>query len=170
MNIIAIDPGLTGGIAWTDEDGTPKAIAMPEGMTEQADFIRSIRTPDCIAIMERTGTYQPGNSGPASVTFARHCGHLDAILYLLGIPTEQVAPQTWMKMLGSLPKEKKDRKLAIKEWAARNFPHLSVTLKTADALSIYAWRSKQIPCSNESPSQTSKAIVKRRLILKKAST
>lgn len=142
--LIGIDPGETGGIAWTDSDGIVQAVKMPDGMTEQADFLRSLRMDwkICAAIMEKVGTYMPGNSGPSAATFARHCGHLEAILYTLGIPCEQVAPQTWMKHLGALPKEKKDRKKAIKEWAARTFPHLSVTLNTADALAILHWGMK----------------------------
>ena len=57
----------------------------------------------------------PGNSGPAAATFARHCGHLEAILYVLGIPTEQVAPGVWQRSLGELPKDKPERKRAIRE-------------------------------------------------------
>ena len=41
-----------------------------------------------------------------------------------------------MKALGPFPKDKKERKNAIKEKMARLYPHLSVTLKTADALGI----------------------------------
>lgn len=159
MRIVAIDPGVSGGIAWTDSDGIVQSVPMPEGLSAQADFIRSIKTAETIAVMEKTGTYKPGNSGVAAATFARHCGNLEAILYVLGISTEQVAPQTWMKSLGALPKEKPDRKRAIKEWAARCYPHLSVTLKTADSLAILAWRIKQ--CSGQQISPTSSPTKKR---------
>jgi hypothetical protein len=139
---ISIDPGLSGGIAWIDEDRIVQAVPMPEGMSAQADFIRSIKHRG-MCFMERTGTYRPGNSGPGAATFARHCGHLDAILYLLDIPVTQVAPQTWMKALGALPKEKSDRKKAIKELMARTYPHLTVTLNTADALGLLWYGSRQ---------------------------
>lgn len=78
----------------------------------------------------------PGNSGPASCTFARHCGNIEAALYTLGIPFVEVLPTQWMKKVGALPKEKPERKKALKEFAARRYPHLSPTLKTADALAL----------------------------------
>ena len=141
MRLISIDPGASGGIAWTDDD-IVHCAPMPEGMSEQADFIRSLclnSSPVCI--IEKTGTYFPGNSGVAAATFARHCGHLEAILYMCGASTEQVSPRRWMAGM-NLPKNKKERKKAIREAMARKYPHLPVTLKTADALAILTYAHK----------------------------
>jgi len=145
VKILAIDPGASGGFAITDGTET-YCYPMPEGMTEQADAIRSLLVGNqgMQCVMERVGTYVKGNSGPAAATFARHCGHLEAILYCLGIPTVQVAPQTWMKSLGTLPKEKPERKKAIKEAMARKYPTLKVTLKTADALGLLEYAHKTL--------------------------
>lgn len=136
--IVAIDPGASGGIAWRDSDGIVHAEPMPEGMTAQVDFLRSLAAalPGAEAVTEKVGTYMPGNSGPASCTFARHCGHLEAALYALGCPATAVLPRTWMQTLGGLPKDKAGRKRAIKEQMQRMYPNLAVTLKTADALGI----------------------------------
>ena len=41
-----------------------------------------------------------------------------------------------MRNLGVLPKDKAERKRAIREEMARRFPGLEVTLKTADALGL----------------------------------
>ena len=141
--LIAIDPGASGGIAWT-ENGDPRCEKMPEGMTAQADLIQSIVMAEVnrgmTAIIERVGTYMPGNSGPAAATFARHCGHLEAILYMCGVSTEQVLPNKWMKsIMGEVPKDKKDRKNKIKGLMARKYLHLKVTLSTSDALGILTW-------------------------------
>jgi hypothetical protein len=139
--ILAIDPGASGGMAWL-ADGIVYAAPMPEGMTAQVDFIRAIEAQDLrlTAIIENVGHYMPGNSGPAAATFARHCGHMEAALYCLGVPTEKpVAPQTWQKALGPFDKDKATRKRQIKEAMARKYPHISVTLKTADALGILTW-------------------------------
>ena len=146
MKLIAIDPGQSGGIAW-NEDGIVHAEPMPEGMTAQIERLRELQFLDrliparfsCVAVMERTGTYMPGNSGVAAATFARHCGNLEAALYCHGIPTEQVTPQKWQKHYGALPKDKKERKHAIREMMARRYPHLTVTLKTADALALFTY-------------------------------
>ena len=136
--ILTIDPGLSGGIAWRDTEYDILTCSMPEGLAEIVDKLRSIQNenPGITAVIEKTGTYMPGNSGPGAVTFARHCGHIEAILYTLGIPTIQVTPQKWMKCIGALPKEKKERKNAIKEWVARRHPDIKVTLKTSDALAL----------------------------------
>jgi hypothetical protein len=145
---IAIDPGAAGGIAWVDRDGETHCEPMAVGMSAQADRLHSLAAelPCLVAVMEKTGTYVPGNAGPATATFARHVGNLEAILYVLGIPTEQVAPSVWQRALGPLPKDKGQRKRAIRELMARRFPHLTVTLKTADALGILSWASvKKFP-------------------------
>jgi hypothetical protein len=139
--LITIDPGAGGGLAWRDADGITHAEPMPAGMTAQADRLRALAAefPGAEAVVEKVGGYMPGNSGPAAATFARHCGHLDAILYMAGLSAEAVAPSVWQKALGELPREKADRKRAIRELMARRFPALSVTLKTADALGILTW-------------------------------
>ncbi len=142
--ILAIDPGASGGIAYVDKDGTVRAENMPDGMTAQADRLRELalqlgfpRT-----ILEKTGTHFPGNNASASVKFGRHCGHLEAICYCYNLPVEQITAGTWMRIFGKLPKEKKDRKNIIKDQMQRRYPHLNVTLKTADALGILTWGMK----------------------------
>jgi len=141
--ILAIDPGANGGLALlTSEDIL--VWPMPEGMTAQIDMIRSIAatTFNLRAVVEKVGFHRPGNSATATATFARHVGHLEAALYCLGVPVEQVAPGVWQKHLGEMPKDKADRKRAIKEAMARRYPHLTVTLKTADALGILTWATR----------------------------
>jgi hypothetical protein len=146
-NLLAIDPGASGGIAWMDADGQVFASPMPEGMTTQIDAIRLVIAghPGMRCVLEKTGTYRPGNSGPAAAKFARHCGHLEAALYCLGVPVVQVTPQKWMASLGSMPDDKGDRKRFIKELMARRYPHLDVTLKTADALGLWTYASQIQP-------------------------
>ena len=141
MQYMTIDPGFSGGIAYIDREGDTHAVPMPDGMTAQADLIREIaaNNPGIECVIEKVGAYVKGNSGPAAATFAMHVGSLNAMLYCFGIPTTQVSPQKWMKALGPFPTDKKARKNAIKEKMARMYPHLKVTLKTADALGIYSY-------------------------------
>ena len=51
---ITIDPGASGGIAWRTAAGTVHAEPMPDGMTAQVDFLRSLaaQLPGVEAIME----------------------------------------------------------------------------------------------------------------------
>lgn len=145
INLIAIDPGAGGGLAWIDTEGTVSAVPMPEGMTAQCDLIRSLaaQAPGARCVIEKVGAYMPGNSGPAAAKFARHCGSLDAACYMAELSVEAVAPGVWMRSLGALPKDKADRKRKIKELMARRYPLLRVTLKTADALGILTWAGRR---------------------------
>ena len=145
--ILCIDPGASGGMAIFGLDGCVEAVPMPEGMTAQIDAIRhiAVTNPGLKAVIENVGFHRPGNSAVATAKFARHVGHIEAALYTLGVPTITVTPTKWMAALGSLPADKTARKNAIKENVARRFPHLTVTLKTADALGMMVWaRGKTI--------------------------
>ena len=144
METIAIDPGKSGGLAWRDAAGCTHASPMPDGMTAQVDFLRDLpgRLPVSRAVIEKVGP-MPHDGKASLAKFARHCGHLEAALYLLGIPTIQVAPGVWQRALGALPADKCDRKRVIRETMQRRFPGLRVTLKTADALAILEWVTRR---------------------------
>lgn len=139
--ILCIDPGASGGFAVRGAGGAISASPMPEGMTAQVDAIRhiAVTNPGLTAIIEKVGFHYPGNSAVSTAKFSRHCGHLEAALYSFGVPFEEVAPSVWMKSLGALPADKTARKNAIKETVARRFPHLTITLKTSDALGMLVW-------------------------------
>ena len=145
--IIAIDPGEKGGIAVIDEDGV-KANNMPETYPDIFNFLSELNHPyyDVTAILEDVGHGLPGQSSSATAKFARHCGHLEMALYALGVKTVKVTPQKWQKYysntLGkSTGLSKNEWKNKLKGLAQQMFPHLKVTLNTADALLIanYGW-------------------------------
>ena len=138
MMIIAIDPGVGGGIACRDSDKRIWADPMPEGMTEIYDYFKNLTEGMCQAILEMPSGYMPGNSGKTAIVMFRNIGHIEMALYALGISVETVSPQKWMKPL-NLPKEYGERKKAIREKMQRQFPSLKVTLKTADALGLLVW-------------------------------
>ena len=153
--IISIDPGASGGIAW-ENDGRVNSIKMPDTIGDLYNIL--VGFGKCSCVIERVGGYQPGNSGPAAVKFARHCGHLDVALYAAGISTIEVLPATWEHWLigkpnyPKIPKEinakerarilakrKTERKNKIKDTVQRRFPDHKITLATADALGILLW-------------------------------
>jgi len=140
--LLAIDPGASGGFAWVDYDGIVQAESMPVGMTAVVDRMRELAAElvGIVGVVEKVGLWMPGDHPNAATKFARHCGQIEAGLYSLGIPFEDVAPGVWMKSLGVLPKEKADRKRMIRELMARRYPHLRVTLDTADALGLLTWK------------------------------
>ena len=170
MMHIAIDPGQTGGIAWS-VSGEVRAGGMPDSLTGQVQILTDLarglvqeagKVQCCI---ERVGGYVPGNAGPAAVTFARHCGNIEAIVATLRIPMVPplgVTPQTWMASMSMprhdpidkampmaerkklLAQRKAERKRAIRDLMQRQYPHLKVTLETADALGILTWAMKVV--------------------------
>ena len=145
---IGIDPGLSGGIAILNQDGSVKeVVAMPDTPRDIYEFLLSYKE-DSRCVLEDVGHGMPGQSSKATATFARHNGHLEMALLALGIPTEKVTPQKWIKVYQLKKKKEQDKnewKNILKAKAQSLFPQLGkkVTLKTCDALLIaeYARRT-----------------------------
>jgi hypothetical protein len=142
LNLIAIDPGKSGGIVWTNLDGTVSALKMPQ---TPLDILNALRdraetSSRLVCYIEKVGSSRPGNSAKSSTTFARHCGHLDMALLAAEVSTIQVTSQKWMKFLG-IPGglDLKDRKSRIKDAMQRRYPYLRVTDWSADALGILTY-------------------------------
>lgn len=143
-NFIAIDPGFSGGIVFSSGNKI-EVFKMPENPMMLLGLLRDIfsRGVD-IAAVENVGTYRPGNSGPAAVTFAKHIGHLE--MGILSMPGNfellKPVPQTWMKVFPGAPKgieKKTERKNFIKSSVQALFPSVKVTLWNSDALGILYW-------------------------------
>jgi hypothetical protein len=93
--------------------------------------------------------------GAYMFTFGEGYGFLRGLLRGLGCVPRVVAPCRWQRPLG-LGRAKdfpSDRawKNALKAEAQRRFPHLRVTLKTADALLILDFASRQGRSSSDCP-------------------
>jgi len=152
MTTIAIDPGQSGGIAVKMGDSPlDYAIAMPETEGDVLSTLRDIwRNSDgvALAVIEQVGGYIGGKGAPGSAmfNFGRNYGFLLGCLQTLGYRVELVTPQKWQKALGlgTSNGDKKAWKNKLKARAQQLYPHLKVTLNTADALLIldYAKRAK----------------------------
>jgi hypothetical protein len=153
---IAIDPGVNGGIAW-DGSTLPSCMGMPavdsdiaeeiESFAQMDDVLRRIR-PGVKCIIEDVPKYT-GKALPGSTIFplAFNCGLVRGIAISLRMPVILVRPQDWQKhfRLGtkgdtSGTTEWKNR---LKAEAQRRYPHLKVTLKTADALLLLAYAQEK---------------------------
>lgn len=143
--IIGIDPGASGGITAQYGNGDLVVRKMPETCRDILDLLEELtqqdeKLSDLLCIIENVGGYRPGNSGPAACKFARHCGHLEMALIAAEIPYIYVAPSVWMRaVLKTVPKDKKERKLKIKQDMQRRFPKVKVTLWNADALGMMVY-------------------------------
>jgi hypothetical protein len=135
---ITIDPGKNGGIAWRNLDET-SAVPMPESVHELSGILCGLivfaANADCV--LERVHS-MPHDGGRAAFSFGENYGQIQGVLAALKVPYRFVTPQQWQKKVGALPKEKPERKNALKAFAQQRFPHLKVTLKTADALAMLA--------------------------------
>ena len=140
MNVLAIDPGLKGGIAVLEGDKL-YTFPMPETYADVYLVLKGLQEDFGItkAVIERVGLGLPGQSSKATATFARHNGHLEMALYALGIQTEEVTPQKWQKFYSnqigsSKGLTKTEWKNKLKGLAQRLYPRTKVTLNTADAI------------------------------------
>jgi hypothetical protein len=137
---IGIDPGLSGGVAFVPESGTPWAHKMPETDRDLIDLLR-----DSINMFDARATLELVHSSPqmgvkSAFTFGEGYGRLQMALTALGVPYERVRPQAWQKAMGCLTKGDKN---VSKRRAQELFPAIKVTHAIADALLIgeYARRA-----------------------------
>lgn len=125
MALIAVDPGLHGGVALLRADGSVLARPMPLAGKELdlGELARIIRdTSPQWLVVEKVGS-RPGQ-GVAS-TFKFGCGY-GSILGLaagLSIPVEVATPQRWKGVV--LHGSAKDKDAAI-SWCRRAFPDVTL--------------------------------------------
>lgn len=138
--MIAIDPGLSGGIAWLAADDEICACAMPATESD----IKQVLMAAClagtrIALVEDVPLVIGQRISPASVgKLHRNYGFCLGVLSALSFRIELVKPRLWQShfQLGT----KRDTsgttewKNKLKAEAQRRFPYIDVTLATADAL------------------------------------
>ena len=115
MLIIGIDPGKSGGVAWT-QDGMkePLAAKMPDTVHELVDSM-------------------PKNGVASMFTFGQGLGKIEGVLAALAIPYEWVSPQKWQ---GTLRCQTGGDKNLSKRKALELFPRTKWTHATADAALI----------------------------------
>ena len=140
--IIAIDPGVSGGIAIGVD--SPVLYPMSETVHDLAELIRCAKDSADYPVeahVELVGGFIGKNQpGSRMFTFGQSYGQILGILAALQIPVHLVRPQKWQALLGigngsGLPKHK--WKAALKAKAQQLYPTLKITLQTADALLLW---------------------------------
>lgn len=139
MRIIAIDPGAIGGIA-THDGETTCLYAMPTTEGDIVDMLRSLSADGYQQVyIEKVGGFAGGAGQPGSsmFRFGFGVGVLHGACMALALPVILVTPQQWQKRLGVGTKgalSTTEWKNKLKSEAQRRYPHLKITLKTADAV------------------------------------
>lgn len=142
MNILAIDPGASGGLAWSTSETGWHSHAMPDTDGDILDLLRSIKASGVErCVLEQVGGFTGvGMPGSAMFNFGDGCGFIRGCLMALRFRVELVTPQKWQKRLSlgtvKLSGGKGPWKRRLKEKAQQLYPTQTVTLKTADALLI----------------------------------
>lgn len=132
--LIAIDPGKLGAIA-VYIDGTVEAYPMPPTPTDIFSLLEEM-SKNSVCYLERVHG-MPKQKG--MFTFGQGYGWLEMALLALEIPTVSVTPQKWQRSLELGVKSNMtdtQRKNKLKARAQQLYPHLKITLATADALLI----------------------------------
>lgn len=135
--IIAVDPGASGGLAWS-KIGLTQCCGMPATLGDLVQALRALygegyRT----AILEKVVGFIPAASPGAMFSFGQSFGHIEGVLQAIGFRVIEVRPTEWQKALSVGKKgrlSQTDWKNKLKAEAQRRFPDCKATLKTADAL------------------------------------
>lgn len=147
--VIAVDPGASGGIAWArgEELG---CCPMPAAITDAVDLLRSMRAEadQCEIWIEDVPKFV-GKAIPSSTTAVlfKNFGYIEGAATAFGYRVILIKPHDWQKFFRLGTKSDcastTEWKNKLKAEAARRFPTLDVTLKTADALLILDFAKAQ---------------------------
>jgi len=136
--LIGVDPGKTGGVAMLDGyEGVTRVYAMPDSDWETWELFSELaRTQgEKRAVLEKVNSFAQGRT--SAFTFGRQFGFVQACLIACRIPFEEVTPQKWQKALGCASTKDltyAQRKKQLQDMARKLYPHVDVSLSTADAL------------------------------------
>ena len=138
---IAIDPGVSGGIAYTDTDGSVHALPMPSTLHDIEAELKLLSRDSfgpLTVFLEELPKFAGKMSGSSIGVMFRNYGRIEGILAAYGARIEYLPPKKWQATLGLGEKKTHGNrwKAHLKGRAQALYPNLSVTLKTADALLI----------------------------------
>lgn len=133
MIFLGVDPGLSGALAWTGDDGS-WAVPMPlnTGGKRRSIDVAALRVfiedypPDLAVVEEVSPAPVRGRvqGGLSMFSFGRGLGQIEGVLTALGVPYVLARPQTWKAAV--LPGTAKDKAAAV-AFCRRRFPGVGLT-------------------------------------------
>lgn len=142
--VIAVDPGVSGGIAvFSRSEISTYALEK----TDPRELFRNLANGagcdsyQLVAYMEKVGGYIPtkegeGQPGSRMFVFGEAYGYMRGLMDGYHIPFKLVLPQVWQRGIPGRRGEYSSRKKALHAHAKRLFPNLTFTKAEADALGI----------------------------------
>ena len=139
MIYIGIDPGKSGGICvYNPYRDSVDINKMPDTVHGVVMLMRSIVAQydgeDIRLVLEKVHS-MPGQGVASTFTFGQGYGQLQGVIAALGLSCIEVIPNRWMKVIGTMPKDKAERKKFIKDWVEKRSGE-SIPLYVADAVAI----------------------------------
>ncbi len=144
MKLLSIDPGASGGIAWTDGTET-HCSPMPTTLGDLVAQLRSLSADGYSrCCLEQVVGFIPGGGAGAMFKFGQSFGQIQGCLQAMSFSVTEVRPMKWQKFLscGDKKSHGKAWKSHLKGIAQSMFPACDVTLKTADALLILRYATQ----------------------------
>lgn len=148
MNIIAaVDPGLSGAIAWywpdkpdyIRADDLPRMGDVIDG-AQLATWLEQMR-PDFVW-MEAAGS-MPSDGHRQAFRFGRAAGAVEGVLAALRIPCALVRPSTWKKDMRLSADKEQSRQMAIRQWPGSDCFKRKLDHNRSEAALIALWGSRQ---------------------------
>ena len=137
--ILAIDPGMSGGIAYHGHGGII-LDSMPTTDQDVSTLILDRLGITDVVYIEKVGGYVGGKGAPGSAmfNFGRNVGFIHGLIASTKTRVIEVTPQRWQKTLGAGNSKTHGTRWKghLKGLAQQRQPSLHITLKTADAVLI----------------------------------
>lgn len=152
--LCGIDPGQSGGFAWKWPGCKAVAMKMPATDGDIIKLLRHIiggppsQSPaPCTFYLENLLKFAGGKRPESAIAvYASNWGSLKGMIQFSNCPLHLVMGKSWQKALSLGAKGERSTtqwKNHLKAHAQRVFPHLDVTLATADALCILHYALEQ---------------------------
>jgi len=151
MIYAGIDPGKAGALALLDSAGQIVSASIVPTIGKDYDLNAMVaplidRDDIRAAAVEHVHA-MPGQGVTSMFSFGRGLGLWEGALAALCIPYELVKPGRWMRLVGDMPKDVKERKARLVRAAKSRWPHAPIEKKKewgiADALWIAEWARRQ---------------------------
>jgi len=135
--ILAIDPGMSGGLAYLGASGII-LNSMPETDQDISVLVSDRLAISDVVYIEKVGGYVGGKGAPGSsmFNFGYNVGFLHGLIAASKTRVIEVPPQRWQKTIGVGNKATHGSKWKshLKGIAQQRQPRQVITLKTADAV------------------------------------
>ena len=144
---IGIDPGKSGGIAWSSPNGD-RSAPLPATLGDFREQVFNIlrvqgffhAISETVCYLESPPKFVKAIPGSAVFVMAQSFGRIEGVLAAFKVPTVTVTPQAWQKAHGLGTRGDMTTtqwKNKLKARAQSLYPEERVTLATADALLIF---------------------------------